>query len=159
MSARDGERATEAVATALGRLGLRGVLARGWGGLPGRGTRDTPHLCVVDAAPHGWLFDRVRAVVHHGGAGTTAAALRAGRVSVVVPFDYDQHFWGRLLAGRGLGPEPLPREQLGAPGLERALRSAMETRAYGERIASIAAALQREDGVRDAVRVLEGLGA
>jgi sterol 3beta-glucosyltransferase len=152
MSARDGERATRAVAVALGRLGLRGVLARGWGGLAGAPA--APHLHVTDAAPHDWLFERVRVVVHHGGAGTTAAALRAGRAAVVVPFDYDQRFWARLLADRGLGPEPLPREHLDARRLERALRDALDTAAYRERIAPIAAELRREDGVREAVGVL-----
>ncbi len=154
MTARDGERTAQAVAVALGRLGLRGVLARGWGGLaPER----APHLCVVDDAPHGWLFQRVRAVVHHGGAGTTAAALRAGRVSVVVPFDYDQRFWGRLLVERGLGPAPLPREQLDANTLERALRSALDTPSYAAHLAPLVRALRHEDGVREAIRVLDSL--
>ncbi|MCB9554400.1 MAG: hypothetical protein H6705_21420 [Myxococcales bacterium] len=136
----------------LARLGLRGVLARGWGGLTD--VPAAPHLYITDAVPHDWLFERVQAVVHHGGAGTTAAALRAGRPAVVVPFDYDQRFWARLLTDRGLGPAPVPRDRLDAARLERALRDVLTTTAYRERIAPIAAQLRREDGVGAAVEVL-----
>jgi len=70
--------------------------------------------------PHDWLFPRVSAVVHHGGAGTTAAALRAGVPSVILPFFFDQGFWGRRLAACGLGPPPIPFYRLSAATLERA---------------------------------------
>lgn len=152
MSTPDGARATRIVSRTLARLGLRGVLARGWGGLADAPA--DPHLFVTDAAPHDWLFERVQAAVHHGGAGTTAAALRAGRPAVIVPFDYDQRFWARLLADRGLGPAPLPRTHLAADRLERALDDALTTAAYRARIDPIAARLRAEDGVGAAVGVL-----
>jgi UDP:flavonoid glycosyltransferase YjiC (YdhE family) len=152
MSDADGARLAAAVVEALRRLGLRGVLARGWGGL--RLDDAAPHVHVVDAVPHAWLFARVRAAVHHGGAGTTDAALRAGLPAVVVPFDYDQRFWGRLLAERGLGPAPIPPARLDADTLAAALRA---LDAYRERVAPLAAAMRTEDGVAAAVRILESL--
>lgn len=87
----DGEGMTRLVLDALAKSGQRGVLATGWGGLDRRPM--PPHVCVIDSAPHDWLFPRMAAVVHHGGAGTTAAGLRAGRPSIVCPAFGDQSFW------------------------------------------------------------------
>jgi sterol 3beta-glucosyltransferase len=101
----DPARLTEAVLGALSRSGARGLLLSGWGGLA---QADLPEsIFQVEHAPHGWLFPRVAAVVHHGGAGTTAAGLRAGRPTVIVPFFGDQPFWGRIVAARGVGPQPI----------------------------------------------------
>jgi sterol 3beta-glucosyltransferase len=72
------------------QAGVRAVIASGWGGLSG--VRDDPGVLVIDSAPHRWLFPRVAAVVHRGGAGTTAAGLLAARPTVVCPFQGDQHF-------------------------------------------------------------------
>lgn len=91
------------------------------------------------------------AVVHHGGAGTTGAALRAGSPAVVVPFLMDQPFWGARVEALGVGPAPIPRKNLTAARLADALRRAMDDRPMRERAASLGEAIRAEDGVANAV--------
>jgi UDP:flavonoid glycosyltransferase YjiC (YdhE family) len=107
----DPARLTATVVAAVRQVGQRCILLSGWGGLAAVGGDD---VLVVDEAPHDWLFPRVAAVVHHGGAGTTAAALRAGVPAVVVPFGVDQPFWGARVAALGTGPRPIPVRALTA---------------------------------------------
>lgn len=123
MPAKDPERMTGIVRAALNTVGARGLLATGWGGLDGAGYSDQIH--VLDAAPHDWLFPRCAAVVHHGGAGTTHAALRWGRPAVICPVFGDQPFWGRCVAALGAGPDPLPQKRLTAAALAQALNAAL----------------------------------
>lgn len=141
------------VAEALARAGQRGVLASGWAGLDRASL--PAHLFGIDAVPHDWLFPRVAAVVHHGGAGTTAAGLRAGVPSVVVPFGFDQPFWGRRVAKLGVGPQPLPVRSLSAEALARAIRQATSDPALRQRAAALGARIRAEDGVARAVEVFQ----
>lgn len=107
--------------------GVRAVLSTGWGGV------DVPpaeNLYVAGFVPHDWLFDRVSAVVHHGGAGTTAAGITAGRPTLVVPFGGDQPFWATRVKALGIGPHAIPRDRLTAPRLARALVDLTETPKY-----------------------------
>ena len=139
--------------TALRDRGERVLLLTGWGGLTA-GPHDKD-VYVAEAVPHSWLLPRVRAVVHHGGAGTSAAAARAGAPSLVIPFCADQFFWADLLARRGVAPPalfpahvasrlgPALDELLGAPIAERA-------RVLGERI-------RREDGPRVAAEIFRSV--
>ncbi|KAK1980936.1 hypothetical protein LZ30DRAFT_782421 [Colletotrichum cereale] len=91
---------------AAARAGVRVVVGRGWADLDGdEAGRGLAHICVVDEAPHAWLFPRVRAVVCHGGSGTTAMALRSGRPTLVVPVAADQPFWASRVSAVGCGPE------------------------------------------------------
>ncbi|WP_234031311.1 glycosyltransferase [Mycetocola zhujimingii] len=89
---------------ALREAGVRAVLATGWGSLAAQSADDV----FVDDVPHNWLFPRVDAVVHHGGSGTTAAGLRAGKPTLICPVLGDQPFWGRRVDELGVGPLPLP---------------------------------------------------
>src|SRR4029453_8464664 len=93
-----------AVSDAVRQAAVRAVIASGWGGL--RGVHDDAEVLVIERAPHRWLFPRVAAVVHHGGAGTTAAGLLAARPTVVCPFQGDQHFWGAAVHRAWRGPPP-----------------------------------------------------
>ncbi len=129
---------TRAIFDGLGRAGVRGLVSRGWaqlGNVP-----VPPHIKLVDDLPHDWLFPRCAAVCHHGGAGTTAAGLRAGRPTVVVPFFGDQYFWGRIVAEAGAGPSPIPIRELTASALAEAIdfcgREEVRTRAreLGEKV-------------------------
>src|SRR5205085_2800708 len=108
---------------------------------------------VSEAIPHDWLFPRAAAVVHHGGAGTTAAALRAGIPSVVVPFMADQPFWGRRIFHLGAGPRPLPRRLLSAERLAEALRQAVGDPAIRRRALNLGRRIRAEDGLGRAVEV------
>jgi UDP:flavonoid glycosyltransferase YjiC (YdhE family) len=115
-------------------------------------------ILAVDEVPHDWLFPRTAAVVHHGGAGTTAAGLRAGKPAVVCPFLADQPFWGRVVHDRGVGPAPIPQQRLTAGRLAAAIARAVGHDAMRQRAASLGEAIRAEDGVANAVRVIDGLG-
>jgi UDP:flavonoid glycosyltransferase YjiC (YdhE family) len=124
----------------------------GWGGLSAAGRPGSVY--VVESVPHAWLFPRVAAVVHHGGAGTTAAGLRAGVPSVVVPFFGDQPYWGRRVAALGVGPAPIPRQQLTAERLAAALMATTDEGMRG-RAAELGARIRAEDGIARAAAVVD----
>jgi sterol 3beta-glucosyltransferase len=152
MSTRDPRRTGELALRALALTGRRGVLIRGWGGLA---ASDLPaDVLMVDDVPHGWLFPRVAAVVHHGGAGTTGAGLRAGVPAVVVPFFADQPFWAGRAAALGAAPAPIPRRRLTAERLAEAIERATAPE-VAARAASIGERLRAEDGVARAVAAVE----
>jgi sterol 3beta-glucosyltransferase len=151
MNTRDPRRTAELVLRALELSGRRGILLRGWGGM----TADDlpPGAIMVDSAPHDWLLPRTAAVVHHGGSGTTGAALRAGVPSVVAPFFADQPFWAGRVAALGVGPEPIPQGALTAEGLARAIDWTGEPAAR-RRAAAVGAIVRAEDGVGRAAEVV-----
>ncbi len=93
----------------------------------------------------------MRAVVHHGGAGTTGAGLRAGVPSIVVPFTMDQPFWASRVHALGVGPKPIPRPKLTRASLAAALRSAVTDDAMAERARALGEKVRAEDGVANAV--------
>jgi sterol 3beta-glucosyltransferase len=158
MAGRDPERLGRTVLDALRDSGERGIIVTGWGGTRLAGT--PPGVFVLESAPYEWLLPRVKAVVHHGGAGTTAAGLRAGRPSVVCPFVADQPFWGARVAALGVGPEPIPQRKLTAGNLADAIRTAATDPAMRERAARLGERIRAEDGVGNAVAAIEGvLGA
>jgi len=143
------------VVEALARTGQRAVLQAGWGGL--RASRVPDSVYMLDSAPFAWLFPRMAAVVHHGGAGTTAAGLRAGVPSIVVPFFADQFFWGQRVAELGVGPAPIARKKLTADRLAHAIQQAVGDQALRERALALGTRIRAEDGVGQAVRVIDGL--
>ena len=153
MHNRDAERVTELVVEALALAGQRGVLYTGWNGL--RAVAGDRVFALEADTPHDWLFPRMAAVVHHGGAGTTAAALRAGVPAVVVPYMSDQPFWARRVYELGAGPRPVPRERLSAPRLADAIRRAATDPKHRARAAQVGSALRAEDGVGRAVQLFE----
>ena len=110
---------------------------------------------ALESIPHEWLFPRVAGAVHHGGAGTTAATLRAGVPSVVVPYFYDQFFWARRLQSLGVAPAPTPQKHLTAACLAQSIRFLTETPEAARRAQEISQAIAREDGVKNAVSVVE----
>ncbi|MFN3860057.1 MAG: glycosyltransferase [Roseateles sp.] len=153
MAGRDPQaRAAQALA-ALAQAGLRGVIGRGWGGL--QPDQLPPQVFALDEAPHDALFPHMAAVVHHGGAGTTAAGLLAGRPSLICPFFGDQPFWGALVHQQGLGPAPLSQRDFSAEALAGRLRPLVGDPAMGRACQAMAARLQQENGGRQAVRALE----
>ena len=136
----------------LERSGRRALILTGWSGY--RGAGHNGNVFVTESAPHDWLFPRVSTVVHHGGAGTTAAALRAGVPSVILPFFFDQGFWGQHLAARGLGPPPIPFYRLSTTSLGRALDEADTSHDMRCRLLQLSTKLRQEDGVRRAVAII-----
>jgi UDP:flavonoid glycosyltransferase YjiC (YdhE family) len=143
---------TEMVLRAVELSGQRCVLATGGGALT---AIDAPsEVFMLDAVPHDWLFDRVAAVVHHGGAGTTGAGLRAGKPTVVCPFVGDQFFWGRCVETLGVGPVPIPQVKLSAERLAAAIRSAVSDDGMRDRAVEVGRTICAEDGVGNAVAVI-----
>lgn len=153
MPVREPARLTRLICEAVEISGKRALLLAGWaglgGGLPGQ-------VFSLTYAPYSWLFERVGGIVHHGGSGTTGFALRSGNPSLVVPFGFDQFFWGRRTAELGVGPPPLPISALTPDRLARALEQleAPELRAGAQKLRR---ALRAEDGVGRAVAILGGL--
>ena len=144
---------TALVADALQRLELRGILHEGWGELGASGL--PANMFRVQSVPHDWLFPRMAALVHHGGAGTTAAGLRAGVPAVIVPFFADQPFWGERVYRLGVGPRPIPRQKLTADRLTGALRLAVSDPVMRQSAADLGQKIRLEDGVGNAVRAIE----
>lgn len=138
---------------ALSKSGQRGVLLTGWGGMDV--LRMPDHVFVLNSAPHSWLFPRMAAVVHHGGAGTTAEGLRAGVPTVILPFIVDQSFWGKRVKELGVGPEPIPAKKLTADKLADAIRAATMDAKMKERAAKLGEAIRAEDGVGNAVKIVK----
>jgi sterol 3beta-glucosyltransferase len=152
MVSTDPRRMTEVVVAALRQTGQRGVLLTGWGGL---GRTDLPEtIFQMEAAPHGWLFPQSAAVVHHGGMGTTAAGLRAGRPTIICPFFHDQPFWGKVVHDLGVGPRPIPQKRLSADRLAEAIRVATTDEGMRQRAEALGAKIRSEDGVARAIEVI-----
>ena len=144
----DPNQMTELVIEGLVQAGARGLLAVGGGALAARAS--TPSVHFIAGAPHDRLFPYVGAAIHHGGAGTTAAALRAGKPTLACPFFGDQPFWGRRIAQLGVGPRPLKRGALSSHTIASAI-FAMRQREMRERATVLGAAIRGEDGVGSAV--------
>ncbi|WP_288968344.1 glycosyltransferase [uncultured Microbacterium sp.] len=147
---------SKTVLEAVRHAGVRAVVAKGWGGLD---DISDPRIHVIGEAPHRWLFPRVTAVVHHGGAGTTAAGLRAGRPSLICPVLGDQPFWGSRVHALGAGPRPLPLRRATAATLAARIDELVSTGRYADSAETLAQSISGDDGTGEAVRVLERLDA
>jgi sterol 3beta-glucosyltransferase len=151
MSMFGGAGMTDLAMEALKVAGQRGVLA---GGSLDRSYASEGTIHIKDV-PHSWLFPQMAAVVHHGGAGTTGASLRAGKPMVVCPFVGDQTFWGRRVAALGVGPSPIPTGKLTPVSLANAIRSAVSGEGMRQRAAALGEIIRSEDGVGRAVTLIE----
>jgi UDP:flavonoid glycosyltransferase YjiC (YdhE family) len=143
----------EIAVTALQRTKKRGVLLKSTFGLPeGRVSDD---LFSVGWTPHDWLFPRMSAIVHHGGASTVANCLRSGVPSLVVPSAWDQPFWGKRIAELGVGAPPIPRKKLSVERLASAIEIISANGAIRERAGKIGDRILCENGVREAVKIVD----
>ena len=150
---KEAEALTRLVVEALEISGQRAILLGGWTNLGGEGLPET--ILKVEHVPHEWLFPLVSAVVHHGGAGTTAASLRSGSPTVVVPFFADQPFWGWRVERLGAGPEPIPRLKLTAEKLVASITRAITDPEINRRAAELGEKIRAEEGVANAVKAVE----
>lgn len=148
------EQRGEAITWALRSTGIRAIVATGWGGVA---TESSDDVLVIDSAPHDWLFPRVSAVVHHGGAGTTGIGLASGRPSLVCPFLGDQSFWANRVHELGAGPAPLPRAKITARALAERFTDLVETDSYRSGSALLAQRISTESGTEQAVEILQRL--
>lgn len=153
IAGRTPERTTELVLEGLRLAGQRGVVVGGWGGLQRAEAPATVRF--VEAVPYHWLLPRVAAVVHHGGAGSTAEGLRAGKPTVVCPFFGDQPYWGRRVQALGVGPAPVPQKRMTAAALAAAIREAVSNEEMRRRAEGLGGSLRAEKGVERAVELIE----
>ncbi|NES79111.1 MULTISPECIES: glycosyltransferase [unclassified Okeania] len=152
MSDTNPEALTKLVLDALAQSGQRGILMKGWGALSNADLPD--NVFKIDSVPHDWLFPQVAAVVHHGGAGTTSAGLRAGVPSIIIPFVADQPFWGQRLANLGVGTQPIPRQELTAERLASAITIATSDETMKDRARILGQKIRAENGVKNAVEII-----
>ena len=117
---------TKLLFDAVRESGQRALVSKGWGGMGADALGKPDNVYMLGNVPHDWLFKHVSCVVHHGGAGTTAAGITAGRPTVVVPFFGDQPFWGSMVARAGAGPDPIPHKQLTAEKLAQAIQFSLK---------------------------------
>ncbi len=149
MSAMNARKRTQQVIQAVKASGQRAILASGWA--------DTDHnqeskdIFVVQSVPHEWLFPRVTAVVHHGGAGTTAAGLRAGKPTIICPFVGDQPFWGKRIHDLGVGPMPIPQRKITADNLAAAISQVVRDTTMQHCAVELAQQINSEDGTACAI--------
>jgi UDP:flavonoid glycosyltransferase YjiC (YdhE family) len=153
MASSDPTRLTQLIVEALTRVGRRAVLVRGWSGAA---ALDLPaSIFPLDGAPHRWLFPRMAALVHHGGAGTTAAGLAAGKPTLIVPHMADQPYWGRRVHELGVGVRPLPRARLTAAALAGRLEELLANPRLSADAARLGQQIRAEDGVARAVEWID----
>ncbi len=146
---------TRRVLAALARVRCRALISEGWAGL---GAEALPEgVMQVGRVDHAALFPRVATVVHHGGAGTTTLAARAGVPQVIVPHLLDQHYWAERVRALGLGPPPLPRTHLSAMRLAAHLDAVLANEFLAEGARQLGRRLERHRGSTEAAdAVLEG---
>ncbi len=147
------KRNTQILTQAVQRWGGRIVVASGWGGFEADNL--PKNVYAISKAPHDKLFEHVRAVVHHGGAGTTAAGLHAGKPTFVVPQAIDQPYWGKRVHELGIGPEPIALKKLTADSLAHALFKLSTHTPYQTAAQEFSEKLRAEDGPGRAIRHIE----
>ncbi|TDZ54224.1 Sterol 3-beta-glucosyltransferase UGT80B1 [Colletotrichum trifolii] len=148
---------TQLILDAVELAGVRAIVSKGWGGVGsgGGGDNSVPdNIHLIGNCPHDWLFKRVSAVVHHGGAGTSAAGIAAGRPTVVVPFFGDQPFWGQMIARAGAGPAPVPFKEMTAATLAESIAFALEPRVRVS-VQLMAERIAEEDGAGETARDIQ----
>ena len=154
MYPRNSKQITETVLAAIRKAGCRAVLARGWGGLALDDSLRDPNIYVLQQAPHDWLFPKMVAAVHHGGAGTTAAAVRAGIPSLIMPFITEQAFWSVQLEKLGVAAPRLNRGKVTVDQLATGI-ARIQSRALIEKAAALGQVIRAENGVETAIGQLK----
>jgi UDP:flavonoid glycosyltransferase YjiC (YdhE family) len=153
MPVKNPQRTTQIIFDAIQRTHQRAILQAGWGNL---GQQDLPpNIFKIDYAPYSWLFPRMSLIIHHGGSGTTGFALRSGVPSMVVPFLFDQFFWGRRSNELGVGPPPIGFKRLTVDRLAQAIAQSIDNRSMQQRAQKIGAKIRQEKGIEAAIKIIE----
>ncbi|KAH6658657.1 hypothetical protein BKA67DRAFT_591502 [Truncatella angustata] len=147
------DRLTAMILKAVRATGVRAIISKGWSDLGGRGQLQfqDENVNYLGDCPHEWLFQNVAAVVHHGGAGTTACGLVNGRPTFIVPFFGDQPFWGDMVGAAGAGPSPVFHKLLTAEKLAEAIKFCMTPDAVNA-AQDLASRMKMDSGVASAVQ-------
>lgn len=148
---KNAEMVDEVIRESLKQMSNRGIILSGWGSTK---RESTSNLLYIESAPHDWLLPKCKMIVHHGGAGTTSAGLRAGIPQIVVPFMADQPFWGSRVHAIGVASKPIRVNQLSADKMVSAIAEA-ESKDILERAQAIGQEIRSEDGMMNAVKLIE----
>jgi UDP:flavonoid glycosyltransferase YjiC (YdhE family) len=153
MPVRNPKQTTDLILDALHQSGQRGIIHAGWGGL---GERVLPeNVYKIDYVPYSWLFKRMAMVIHHGGSGTLAHALQAGVPNLVVPFVFDQFFWGKRSESLGVGPAPIPFRRLSSERLASAILNTLSSPQMVQQAQHFGEKIRAENGVGTAVEIIK----
>lgn len=147
------EATTRTIIEAVQKTGKRAIILSGWAEL---GADDVPdNIYILKYAPHNWLFPKMSALIHHGGAGTTASGLRAGVPTTIVPHAGDQAYWGRTVKQLGIGTDPIPRKKLSVENLAQVIRTLTSDKSLRDNAQALSQKIQEEDGLAEAVQWVE----
>jgi UDP:flavonoid glycosyltransferase YjiC (YdhE family) len=154
MPVKDPVKTTQVILQAIKKTNQRAIIHEGWSGL---GNIDLPDAVYkIDYAPYGWLFPKMGMVIHHGGSGTTAFALRAGVPSCAVPLiGFDQIYWGRRITALGVGPPPIPLRKLNVNNLSEIILQGVEDQYMHNNAVALGDMIRKETGIENAVRVID----
>lgn len=147
----DPDKVTRILLEAIQKAGVRAVISKGWADLGRDVPKTPPEVLFIENCPHDWIFRRVSCVIHHGGAGTTAAAVAAGKPSIIIPFFGDQSFWGKMVTLAGAGPRPVPFKNLSVDRLTEAIQIALTPKVL-EMASELGVRVAKEDGVANGVQ-------
>jgi sterol 3beta-glucosyltransferase len=136
---------------ALTETGQRGIFTGDWQGRQNSLSANDQFMWI-DRVPHEWLFPQVRAAIHHGGIGTTTNCLKAGIPSIIVPFNYDQPFWGERVKKIGAGPQPIPANQLTQAVLVKAIQDCMDDQEMHQVVRQLQAKINKENGINETIQ-------
>lgn len=153
MGGEEADRPTQIAIAALEKTGQRGILLTGWSGSDALPLPDT--VFKIDSIPHDWLFPQMACIVHHGGAGTSAATFRSGVPGITIPFLADQPFWGYRAHKLGVSPGAIDRENLSVENLTAAISKAISNAQMRDRAAQLGKQIQLEKGVDRAIQIIE----
>lgn len=144
---------TQLIFEAVEKAGVRALVSKGWGDIGGSDLI-AENIFLLGDCPHDWLFKQVSCVIHHGGAGTTAAGIAAGCPTVVVPFFGDQPFWGQMIARAGAGPVPVPFKKMTADSLAESITFALKPEVQSA-AKELATHIAEEDGAYGAAKDIQ----
>jgi sterol 3beta-glucosyltransferase len=153
MALPDSAKTMQKIAAALLQTGQRAIIAMGVHTSP---IQDSENIFILrEDVPQDWLFPQVSVVIHHGGVGTMAAAMRAGKPTLVIPINYDQPFWGEIVALLGLGPEAMPARHISVKKLGTAIQKLGTDLNFHHNAVELSKQINAENGVVAAIHVME----
>jgi len=139
------------VRKSLKKTNNRGIILSGWSDIKDASSNE---ILYLDAVPHQWLLPRCKMIIHHGGAGTTSAGLRAGIPNIVIPYTADQPFWGNRVHALGAGPKPIAVKRLSVENLSQSIVES-EKDVIRRQAGSVGQELRREEGIATSIKLIE----
>jgi sterol 3beta-glucosyltransferase len=146
-------RMTEALLSTLYKMKIRAILAGSF--IHIQKDHLPEHLFFIDSVPHDWLFPKVAAVIHHGGAGTTHAGLIAGKPTLVVPFVVDQFHWGEIVYHLNCGPKPIPAKRFSQERFQEAILQLLNTESFRVESKKLSEKIEQENGIDGFINAFE----